>query len=142
MLFFPQNFQVLRHRITPTGRFPTSKGTEAISAMPCPKNVSGVKRFLGMVGYFREYIRNMSNRTKHRFVQFCVKALSSNGYQLMMLNLQISKRPSCVQALCFFILIGIVLLSYILTPRSMVSAQMHYGHLHPVKFASRSFTPT
>ena len=33
--------------------------------MPHPKNVSGVKRFLGMVGYFREYIRDMSNRTKH-----------------------------------------------------------------------------
>ena len=33
--------------------------------MPRPKNVSAVKRFLGMVGYFREYVWDMSNRTKH-----------------------------------------------------------------------------
>ena len=64
-VFFSQDLQVLEHRITPTGRFPTTKGTEAISAMPRPKNVSAVKRFLGMVGYFHEYLRDMSNRTKH-----------------------------------------------------------------------------
>ena len=80
--FFSQDLQVLGHRITPTGRFPTSKGTEAISAMPHPKNVSGVKRFLGMVGYLRDY-----------------------GVGAML-------------------------------------AQMHNGQLCPVKFASRSFTPT
>ena len=63
--FFPQVLQVLAPRITPTGRFPTSKGTKAISAMPCPKNASSVKRFPGIVGYFRDYVRDMSNRTKH-----------------------------------------------------------------------------
>ena len=52
------------HSITPTGRFPTTKGMEAISAIPRPRNVSVVKRFLGMVGYFREYVWDMSNRTK------------------------------------------------------------------------------
>ena len=60
-VLFSQDLQVLGHRIIPTGRFPTTKGTEAISAMPRPKNASGVKRFLGMVGYFRD----MFNRTKH-----------------------------------------------------------------------------
>ena len=45
--------------------FPTSKDTEAISAMPRPHNVSSVKRFLGMIGYFQEYVQNMSSRTKH-----------------------------------------------------------------------------
>ena len=33
--------------------------------MPQPRNVSAVKRFLGIVGYFREYVRDMSNRTNH-----------------------------------------------------------------------------
>ena len=65
MCIFSQDLQVLGHRITPTGRFPTSKGTEAIFAMPRPKNVSGVKRFLDMVGYFRDYVLDMSNCTKH-----------------------------------------------------------------------------
>ena len=62
---FLQDLQVLGHHITPTGRFPTSKGTEAISVMPYPKNVLGVKRFLGMVGYFHDYVQHMPNRTKH-----------------------------------------------------------------------------
>ena len=64
-VFFSQDLQVLGRRITPTGRFPTTKDTEAISAMPRPKNVSGVKRFPGMTGYFREYIHDMSNCTKY-----------------------------------------------------------------------------
>ena len=49
-LFFSENLEILKHRITPGCRYPTQKGTEAISAMPCPDNVSSVKRFLGMVG--------------------------------------------------------------------------------------------
>ena len=64
-------FGIQFNRITPTGRFPTTKGTEAISAMPRPKNVSAVKRFLGMVGYFREYVWDMSNRTKHLRALLC-----------------------------------------------------------------------
>ena len=46
-------------------RFLTSKGTEAISAMHQPHNVSSFKCFLGMIGYFPECVRNMSSRTKH-----------------------------------------------------------------------------
>ena len=63
--FFSQGLEVLGHRVTPLGWFLTSKGTEAISAMPHPHNVSSVKRFLGMVNYFRDYVRNMASRTKH-----------------------------------------------------------------------------
>ena len=33
--------------------------------MPRPNNVASVKRFLGMVGYFRDYVKNMSTRTKY-----------------------------------------------------------------------------
>ena len=54
--FFSDNLEILGHRITPTGRFPTAKGTEAIVNMPRPHNARSVKRFIGMVGYFREYI--------------------------------------------------------------------------------------
>ena len=41
--------------------------------MPRPHNVSAVKRFLGMVGYFRDCIRNMSMRTKF------LRSLLQNG---------------------------------------------------------------
>ena len=64
-IFFSQNLDILGHRITPEGRFPTEKGTEAISNFPRPNNVSSLKRFLGMVGYFREYIKDLSTRSQH-----------------------------------------------------------------------------
>ena len=35
-VFFSQDLEILGHRVTPLGRFPTFKGTEAISAMPHP----------------------------------------------------------------------------------------------------------
>ena len=59
--FFSQDLEILGHHVTPLGRFPTSKGTEAISAMPCPHNVSSVKQFLGVVNYFRDYVHNMAS---------------------------------------------------------------------------------
>ena len=64
-VFFLQDLEILGHCVTPSGRFPTSKGTEAISAMPHPRNVSSIKRFLGMVNYFRDYVRNVASHTKH-----------------------------------------------------------------------------
>ena len=68
---FSQDLEILGHRVTPLGWFPTSKGTEAISAMPHPHNVSSVKRFLGMVNYFHDYVRNMASHTKHLHSLLC-----------------------------------------------------------------------
>ena len=63
--FFSTDLHVLGHRISPFGRFPAEKGTEAISEFPQPRTTTQLKRFLGMVGYFREYIPNLSNRNVH-----------------------------------------------------------------------------
>ena len=62
---FSQELQVLGHKINTEGRFPTDKGTDAISRFPRPHNVSALKRFLGMVGYFWEYTPNMASKTPH-----------------------------------------------------------------------------
>ena len=70
-VFLLQDLEILGHHVTPLGRFPTSKGTEAISAMPHPRNVSSVKPFLDMVNYFRDYVRNMASRTKHLYSLLC-----------------------------------------------------------------------
>ena len=63
--FFSENLEVLGHRITLEGRFPTQKGTEAIMSMHRPHNFSAVKRFLGMVGYFHDHVHDMATRTVH-----------------------------------------------------------------------------
>ena len=39
--------------------------------MPRPCNVSSVKHFLGMVNYFRDYVRNMASHTKHLHSLLC-----------------------------------------------------------------------
>ena len=61
---FSFDLEILGYRITPVGRFRISKDTNAINNMPRPHNLSAVKRFLGMVGYFWDYISNMSMQTK------------------------------------------------------------------------------
>ena len=71
--FVLDNLEILGHRIIPAEHFPTAKGTEAIVNMPRPCNARGVKRFIRMVGYFREYIKNMSTRTQH------LRSLLHNG---------------------------------------------------------------
>ena len=70
-VFFSHDLEILGHCVTPLSRFPTSKGTEAISVMPRPRNVSSVKRFLGMVNYFRDYVHNMAFHSKHLCSLLC-----------------------------------------------------------------------
>ena len=62
--FFAKEIEILGHRITQEGRTPISKGVEAILSMPTPTNTSAVKRFLGLCGYFRDFIPCMSTRTQ------------------------------------------------------------------------------
>ena len=114
--FSSQDLEILGHCVTPLGWFPTSKGTEAISAMTLPHNVSSVKTFLGMVNYFREYVRNMASRTKHLCSLLC-------GLMLMKQNLLTSKMPYYLQIQCCITQTGTVLLSSILMLVSMLLGQ-------------------
>ena len=63
--FFATIIDILGHQITPDGRRSTSKGIEAIINLPSSKNTIELKKFLGMVGFLREYFRNMSTGTLH-----------------------------------------------------------------------------
>ena len=60
MRVLSKDLQILGHKVTTEGRFPTEKGTEAISNFPPPRNAS-----VGMISYFLEYIPNMSTKTQH-----------------------------------------------------------------------------
>ena len=141
--FFSQDLEILGHHVTSLGWFPTSKGTEAISVMPCPHYVSSVKRFLGMVNYFRDYVRNMASRTKHLHSLLC------KGTPFVCTDAHEAEFTDLKDAL--------------LSPDTMLYhpdwnspfelhtdaskhgigamlAQWHNGKLRPVKFFSRSFT--
>ena len=40
---------------------PKQVNVEGISAFPAPQNRRGVRRFLGMVGYYRRFVKNFSD---------------------------------------------------------------------------------
>ena len=91
-VIFSQDLEMLGHRVIPIGRFPTYKGTEAISAMRRPHNVLSVKRFLGMVNYFKDYVRNMASRSKHLHSLLCMGIpFEWTDQMLMKQNFVISK---------------------------------------------------
>ena len=144
-VFFSENLEILGHRITPACRFPTQKGTEAISAMPRPHNVSSVKRFLGMVGYFRDYVQNMSTRSKH------LRSLLKKGTPFLWTSAHEAEFNDLKDALTSP---DTMLFHPDWTARFEVHtdaskhgcgamlAQWHQNQLRPVKFSSRSFNPT
>ena len=144
-MFFSKNLDILGHRVTPTGRFPTEKGTEAISNFPRPHTVSGLKRFLGMVGYFREYIPNMSHRSQNLCSLLSPKASFSWS----------SEHEAEFQDLKTALLSPKLMLFHpdwdsdfeVHTDASKIGcgamlAQRIDGSLRPMRFASRSFNPT
>ena len=141
--FFSQDLEILLHSVTPLGWFPTSEGTEEIPAMPCPHNVSSVKKFLGMVNYFHDYVHNMASRTKHLHSLLCkgTPFVWTDAHEAEFTDLKDAllspdtmlyhpdwKSPFELHTDASKHGIGAML------------AQWHNGKLRPVKFFSHSFT--
>ena len=112
--------------------------------MPRPHSVSSVKRFLGMIGYFREYVLNMSSHTKY------LRSLLCKGTPFVWTDAHDAEFKGLKDALVYP---DVMLYHSDLTcPFDLhtdaskhgcgaMLAQLHNGELRPVKFASRSFTP-
>ena len=144
-LFFSKSLDILGHQITPEGRRPSQKGTEAISKLSIPKTVTHVKRFLGLVGYFRDYIKNMSNRTVHlrnllkkgtKFVWSSEHQKEFDDIKSVILSPNVIlyhpdwSKPFQVETDASRFGIGLVL------------TQENNGSIRPVRFASRAFNNT
>lgn len=62
----------MRHEVAYLGHVITDKGIKpnpekiiiTITNFPTPKNVSEIKSFLGLVGYYRKFIENFSKITR------------------------------------------------------------------------------
>ena len=52
--------KVLGHLVSQKGIRPDLKKTEIIRNLPAPKNVTGVKSFMGVINYFWKFIPNCS----------------------------------------------------------------------------------
>ena len=55
----------LGHQLDETGIRPTEDKVEAVKHWPRPSNVQEVRRFLGMVGYYRQYVPHFADKSVH-----------------------------------------------------------------------------
>ena len=62
--FFTKEIQYLRHILGVEGIKPVPAKTEAIKAMHPPVNPKQVRAFLGLVGYYRKFIKNFAKIAK------------------------------------------------------------------------------
>ena len=59
--FFKRHIQYLGHLILADGIQPLPEKLESIAKMPAPKNPKEVKQFLGLVGYYRKFVRRFAD---------------------------------------------------------------------------------
>jgi hypothetical protein len=62
--FWMQRLPFLGHIITPNGIAPDPQKIEAVQKIQPPKNTTQLRSFLGLVGYYRQFIRNFSGIAK------------------------------------------------------------------------------
>lgn len=59
--FYREKIQYLGFEISALGVHPTSQKVDAISNAPCPKDVSQLQSFLGLINYYGRFIPNLSS---------------------------------------------------------------------------------
>lgn len=62
--FLRKEVEFLGHIVTPEGIRPNKKKIEAIKNFPIPKTAREIKSFLGLLGYYRRFIKNFAKLTK------------------------------------------------------------------------------
>lgn len=62
--FLCKTVEFLGHVVTPEGIRPNQKKIEAIQKFPVPKTAKEIKSFLGLIGYYRRFIKNFAQLTK------------------------------------------------------------------------------
>ena len=62
--FFKENITYLGHKISAKGMLPGQEGIKKITNMGPPTTMTGIRKFIGAVGYFRHFIKNFSHITR------------------------------------------------------------------------------
>ena len=57
---------VLRHKVSERGIEVDKAKVDAIEKMPCPKGIKAIRSFLGHAGFYRRFIKDLSNITRHQ----------------------------------------------------------------------------
>ena len=62
--FFKENITYLGHKISAKSTLPGQEGIKKIANIGSPTTVTGIRKFIGAVGYFRRFIKNFSHITR------------------------------------------------------------------------------
>ena len=62
--FFKEEISYLGHEISAKGMLPEQKGIKKIACMGPPTTYTGIRKFIGAVGYFRHFIKNFAQISK------------------------------------------------------------------------------
>ena len=62
--FFKEDISYLGHEISARGMLPGQKGVEEITRMGPPTMYTGIRKFIGAIGYFRHFIKNFAQIAK------------------------------------------------------------------------------
>ena len=62
--FFKEEITYLGHKISTKGMLPGQKGVEEIAWMGPPTTYTGIRKFIGAVGYFHHFIKNFTRIAK------------------------------------------------------------------------------
>ena len=63
--FLKKSLEYLGHVVTPEGILMQEGKIKRICEYPTPINIKGIRRFLGMVGYYRPFIKNFAFIANH-----------------------------------------------------------------------------
>ena len=62
--FFKEEISYLGHEISAKGMLPGQKGIKEIACMGPPTTYTGIRKFIGAIGYFRRFIKNFTQIAK------------------------------------------------------------------------------
>ena len=74
--FFTKEIQYLGHILSTTGIRPLPSKMQAINSMHPPKTAKQVCAFLGLIGYYRKFIKDFATKAKPLTLLTCQKAKS------------------------------------------------------------------
>lgn len=92
--FLKESLDYLGHLVLHDGISPTAKKVEAIKQLEAPKSVTEVRQFLGMVGYYRKFIKYYAKLAEPlttftgTLVKFTYSDEEENSFQTLKSHLQ------------------------------------------------------
>lgn len=140
-VFMETEIEFLGHVLNENGLKPNQKKIEAIKKFPVPKTVKEIRGFLGLIGYYRKFIPNLSK---------IVKPLTESTKKNAVINIEDKKYLEAIQT-CKQLLTNAPILAFPDFKKTFVittdASDIALGAVlsqdnHPIAYASRTLSKT